>query len=240
MNKGLNASQLKRVAVIAMVIDHIAPLFVYSGMPGWLMNVVGVMNVIGRLTMPIMCFFIAEGFYHTRDVKGYLLRMAVFAVISQIPYYLNHMDAMPESLWDFIKDNLTGLNVIYTLFMGLLALCVAKSKRLNVVFKVIVCAGCVFLTRYSDWRYFGVLWILAFGLFRGSFDKQSIGFALLALIRVARMSGSLRTLLIQSSVVLAIPLLALYNGEKGTQSKYGFYIFYPAHLLVIWVISILI
>ncbi len=237
MKKGLNAAQLKLIAIIAMVFDHTAELITCTTIELWYLAVA--MKAIGRLTMPIMCFFVAEGFHHTKDVKKYLWRMAIFAVISQLPFYLNHMSEPPAGVFDFIKSNLTHINVIGTLFMGLLALSAAKSEKLNIVLKVIACAGCIWLTRCSDWRLYGVMWVLAFGLLRGDFKKQAIAFVIIAFVRVVRMDDIV-TQLLQFAVVLALPLLALYNGEKGRQSKYGFYIFYPAHLLVLWMISLFI
>ena len=72
--RGLNRTQLKLIAICAMVCDHVAWGFVEF------MSPLGqVMHVIGRLTIPIMCFFVAEGFRKTSNVKGYVTRMATFA-----------------------------------------------------------------------------------------------------------------------------------------------------------------
>lgn len=237
MKKGLNAAQLKIIAIIAMVIDHSVSLIDCTTMGLW--YIVIAMQTVGRLTMPIMCFFVAEGFYHTRDVKKYLVRMAIFAVISQLPFYLTHINEPPAGIIDFIKGNLYHINVIGTLFMGLLALTVAKSDKINIVLKAVICIVCVMLTKSSDWRFYGVVWVLVFGLLRGNFRNQALAFAVTALARALTMD-SLVIQLVQFSVVLALPLLAMYNGEKGKQSKYGLYIFYPAHLLVIWVISLFV
>lgn len=232
IKKGLNAGQLKLIAIIAMLFDHCVFLFLKN-----YFGVAVVLNVIGRLTMPIMCFFVAEGFYHTKDVRKYLMRMAVFAVISQIPYYINHIDVLPANLFEFIKGNIFRMNVICTLFMGLLSLCVVKSK-MHIIAKILLVILCVGLTQYCDWRYYGVLWILGFGIFRGSFLKQAIAFIVILIIRLTQYDG-LFTILIQSAVLLALPLLYLYNGEKGKQTKYGFYIFYPAHLLALGLVKFL-
>ena len=231
IKKGLNAGQLKLIAAIAMLLDHCVFLFLEN-----FFGVAVVLNIIGRLTMPIMCYFVAEGFYHTKDVKKYLMRMAVFAIISQIPYYINHIDVLPTSLYELIKGNILRMNVICTLFMGLLSLCIVKSK-MHIVAKILLVILCVELTRFCDWRYYGVLWILGFGIFRGSFLKQTIAFIVILIIRLTNYDG-LFTILMNSTVLLALPLLYLYNGEKGKQTKYGFYIFYPAHLLVLGLVKI--
>lgn len=235
MKNGLNGAQLKGIAVIAMVCDHMVPLINYSeSQILWYLAVT--MNTIGRITMPIMCFFVAQGYYHTRNVKAYLLRMAVFALISQLPFYFNHITTMPCGFWDFIKGNVYGTNVIVTLFMGLLALCIAKCEKLVPMIRIILCAGCIYLTKHSDWRLFGVMWVLAFGLFYGDFKKQAAAFVIIALVRTLRMENAF-SMVIQFAVVLALPLLVMYNGEKGRQSKYGFYIFYPAHLALLAIVK---
>lgn len=81
MKKCLSANALKYIAVLAMLIDHIAWAFVPFG------SVAGqAMHIIGRITAPIMCFCIAEGYYHTRDIKKYALRLFIFALISHFPF----------------------------------------------------------------------------------------------------------------------------------------------------------
>lgn len=80
---GLNSNEIKLIAIIAMTIDHVTWLL----FPGcqkiwWVM----LLHAIGRLTAPIMWFFIAEGFHYTRNVKKYIARLFVFAVISHFAY----------------------------------------------------------------------------------------------------------------------------------------------------------
>lgn len=83
MKTQLNSNYLKVIAIIAMTIDHVADL-IYPGFPA---NPVAIsLHIIGRLTAPIMWFFICEGFYYTQNLKQYLLRMFVFAVISHFAY----------------------------------------------------------------------------------------------------------------------------------------------------------
>ena len=78
---GMSSFALKTIAIIAMLIDHIAWAFVPTG------TILGqIMHIIGRITAPIMCYFIAEGYYHTHNMKKYALRLAIFALISHIAY----------------------------------------------------------------------------------------------------------------------------------------------------------
>ena len=82
-SKKLNANHLKMIAIVAMTIDHIADI-IYPSFPA---NPVAiVMHMIGRLTAPIMWFFIAEGFFYTKNYPKYLFRMFVFAIVSHFTY----------------------------------------------------------------------------------------------------------------------------------------------------------
>ena len=83
MKKPLNSNALKYIAIIAMLIDHIAWAFVpFSSALGQ------IMHLIGRFTAPIMCYFISEGYFHTKDVKKYIFRIGIFAIISQLPFVI--------------------------------------------------------------------------------------------------------------------------------------------------------
>ena len=79
----LNSNHLKFIAITAMTIDHIADLL----FPCFLANPIAiVLHIIGRITAPIMWFFICEGFHYTHNLKKYIARMAIFAVISHFAY----------------------------------------------------------------------------------------------------------------------------------------------------------
>ncbi len=78
---GLTGSELKYIAILAMLCDHIAYLFVPSDSVLY-----GVMRCIGRTTAPVMCFFISEGFHHIHNLKKYFLRLGVFAVVSHFAF----------------------------------------------------------------------------------------------------------------------------------------------------------
>ena len=81
--KVLNGNAIKFIAIIAMTIDHIA-WAIFPGYPHQWLPIV--MHIIGRITMPTMCFFVAEGFFHTRDVNKYTMRMFLFAIISHFAF----------------------------------------------------------------------------------------------------------------------------------------------------------
>ena len=81
--KKLNSNNLKLIAIIAMSIDHIADLL-YPGMQNNIVCII--MHIIGRLTAPIMFFFICEGFYYTHDIKKYIERLFIFSIVSHFAY----------------------------------------------------------------------------------------------------------------------------------------------------------
>ena len=226
---------LKWIAIIAMAIDHVAYVMTLS-LPPFI-----VMHLIGRFTMPTMCFLMAEGFYHTRSHRQYATRLLIFACIAQVPFsYLTTGNL-------FITRIGPGtFNVLFCLLAGFCALWTIKSSK-NKAIKIVSVTLCIALSAFCDWPIFGVLWILAFGLNRDSFKRKVLWFAVFALIMVpsavALGGGDLRDL-VQASVFLTLPLLYLYNGKRAGGSapawltnKWIFYVFYPAHIAVIGFLS---
>jgi len=228
--KGLSSNILKIIAITAMLTDHIAWAFVEFNSPAGIL-----MHTVGRLTAPIMCFFIAEGYYHTRSIKKYMLRLLCFALISHIPFSL----FLSGKIFD-----LQNLNVMYTLLIGLCALWACKNLKDNIS-RVIAVIICCIAAMPADWEFIGVLFVLAFGLNRGNFKKQALWFSTIAVGTVlvtpltAVLTGTREYFNLSSAVMLgvllAIPVLSLYNGKRGgfKGSKWIFYFFYPAHLLAI-------
>ena len=232
--KGLNRTQLKFIAICAMVCDHTAWGFVEF------MSPLGqFMHVIGRFTLPIMCFFIAEGFRHTSSRKRYLKRLALFAVIAMIPFYLFF-----HEVYDYRQ------NIIFDLTLGALLLAVLENNCFKKWQKVILGAA-LFITSavIGGWVIMPMLYILVFYYVKG-FKKQAVWFAgltvalevfLIVAVELNRIwhfshyDWPWYDKLYLLGFVLPLFLLKHYNGEKGKDifSKYFFYLFYPAHFLVL-------
>lgn len=244
--KSLNKTNLQLIAIVAMLIDHSA---YFVGVAGEVITYY-IMHVIGRITIVIMCYFIAEGFYRTRNVDKYIARMGIFAIISQIPFYLNKLGTLPTGLYSFMSGNYHNRNVIFTLFVALCLLVIIKSNY-SAVIKALAVVAALYLVRCSDWGWACLAWVLVFALFRDNPKYQMTGTALIVVLRVCIQLLELPLLnrwhwvyiissLIQLGGLLAIPLLLMYNGEKGNMPGKLFYIFYPAHLILLYIIKLIV
>ena len=241
---GLSANQIKWIAVAAMAIDHAAWVFVptYSalgqGMP-----------LFGRITAPVMCFFLSEGYAHTRSKGRYALRLALFALISQAPFVFfetGKFQFFPDSLFAG-GDPSESLNVIYTLFLSLLAIWAWDSIRSGTLRALAILALCI-LAIPGDWTFCDVIFSVLFWIYRGNLRLQMKWFAVSAACVVilfsaeSALAGQPFGQLFQAGLFLCIPLLLCYNGKRGggTGSKWAFYVFYPAHLAAVRGLSFLI
>lgn len=238
--RGLTANAIKWIAIAAMLIDHIAWGFVpFNSAAGQ------IMHVLGRVTAPTMCFFLAEGYAHTRSFSRYALRLGVFALISQIPFTV-----FETGKFQFIRAGYVTevFSVIYTLFLSLLAIRACdkiENGGLRFLALLILCV----LSIPGDWMFFDILFSLAFWRYQGDFRKQRRAFFTLTVMMVftfmllsASAGYPAYREIFQAGVLLCIPLLSLYNGQRGggRASKWTFYIFYPAHLLALGLIKLFI
>lgn len=243
LSGGLTGSTLKWLAIIAMLINHFgdtileaiilhAPYQAFTDTQfGFISNWHYVFHAIGRISMPIFCFLIVEGFLHTRDAKRYLLRLLLFALISEIPYDL----AFGESVFDLNQQN-----VFFTLAAGLLTLMVMENMKNH--------RAVVFLAPF----------VMSVLTFYGKFDGSYYGVLMMALfyiLREKRLAGCISILALQLAVMLVfhetfglndffaiIPLILIYfyNGRRGMRLKYFFYAFYPVHLLIFGLLAMFV
>ena len=226
----LNRNILKYIAIAAMLSDHVAELFMTDYPAAYF-----IMRLIGRLTGATMCFFVAEGYYYTRSKYKYGMRLGMFALISQFAYFFFHNRTFS------VISLLTEWNVIFTFFIGFLVLLAfdkITSKPVKWITVGLLCA----LSYFGDWMIIAPLWILCFYVFREDKRKRFLAFGILAAVEVASCipfiisNGEIW----QIGVFLVIPLLWLYNGEKGSGNpvhKWAFYLFYPLHLLILGAIE---
>ena len=231
-DKGIDGSTLKIVAIVCMVIDHFAMVFIKESatQEPFLRVLYYIMRAMGRLAFPLMLFLLTVGLVHTGNVLKYIARIMLFAFISEIPYNLG----LYGKLWYPSQQN-----VLFTL-----AVCLAVTALIKKVFEsekydtawkwgltvIITCAGAaVSQVLHFDGGWAGVAAAVLMFIFR---DKKTAGYcAGAAALTVAN--------LFEIFTFLGVPLIALYNGKRGKIGKYFFYIFYPVHLILLWIVKLL-
>lgn len=240
MKKGLTSNTIKLIAIAAMTLDHVA-WWLFPGYPRAALPLL--MHIIGRLTCPIMCYFVAEGYHYTRDVRKYTARMFLFALVSHFAYIFASADfAGWRSFIPFSSGSvLNQTSVMWSLAWGLVMLRVVNSKKLphgtQVLLILLICA----VSFPSDWSCIAALCILAFGTNRGDFRAQMTWMLAYVAMYAAVYALALDAVygVLQMAVALSIPILLQYNGRRGasprwnTAMKWLFYLYYPAHLFLI-------
>lgn len=200
--------QLKLLAMLAMTADHIGAVF-FPEIP--------LLRWIGRLAMPVLCFFIGEGLRHTRSPRRYLLRLTGFALLSELPFDLAFYGGIE---WGH-------QNVYFTLALGLLALWAIQSRGMEGWLLALTAALAAELLG-CDYGMYGVLLILLLDRFHRARSEQLAAAALLNLAFFG-----LQTQILS---LIALPLLWLYNGKRGRDDRRLFYLYYPAHLCVLGIL----
>ncbi len=236
--KKLDRTVIKYIVIIAMLLDHIAWGFVP------MQSLLGQgLHFVGRLTGPTMAYFVVEGYLHTSDVKKYTKRLALFALISWLPFTYFEYGHLP--IYHDIDGNLSFIfapGVIYTLLLSLLALRVFDSKVLMETQKQILIFALLFLSIWGDWGIFDIVFVLIFFKYRDNEKMKWIMYSIVAAFTFF-LSGFGIWSLFQLGVFM-VPLLLglLYNGKPGSRlafHKWFFYIFYPAHLLLLGLVRYL-
>ena len=214
-----------------MIIDHGAVIF-RSQLTG---TVYQTMRCMGRIAFPVFCFVLVEGFFHSSNRERYLARLIIFSVLSEIPFDL----ALKGTLWNLchhpspqtIMDWSTQ-NVFLTLSLGFAAMMVMdryQNDTTRILLTVIVfsIAGEIL---HCDYGSTGVVTIIVFYFIR-KYKRVPLIYGYIPLMLVGFLSH------IQLACILSYPLLKRYSGEKGTGSRYFFYIAYPAHLMLLLIIK---
>lgn len=248
---GISGSTLKIIAVVCMLIDHTAAVLlghilvdngIYSvadfsfgymqemiqtSPMGWVYFAYQVMRrLIGRIAFPIYCFLLIEGFEKTKSRTKYAGRLFVFALLSEIPFDLAQNG---EVFYPYYQ------NVFFTLLIGLLMIWLMEKieKRCQNLFFRLAGWTAVFLAAsvlselvYCDYGAHGTIAVALLYLFRKNKLEQIIAGCIAFLWEI--------------TAPFAFIFIALYNGKRGIKLKYFFYIFYPAHLLVLYFLTLIL
>ncbi len=235
---GLTSNMLRIIAIVLMLSDHIWATYMSFG--DW-------MTYIGRMAFPIFAFQIAEGFIHTSNFKKYVLRLLGFAIVTEIPFNLFYSSRF---------FNPFHQNVLFTLLLGLLAISVidkarknrtAKNIALSVLWLSLICIAATF--GFVDYGFLGMLTVVMFYVLKNFQFAWLAQLVAMILINIVFFEGQVFPVEIlgktfeipsQGFAVFSLIPIWLYGGEKGKSSKvmqYGFYAFYPVHMLILYLIK---
>ncbi len=228
--RGLSGSTLKFIAMISMLTDHAAyvflgpvltkgPLVSGSALTAYRF----LRTFVGRFAFPIYCFLLVEGFQKTHDRKKYALRLFAFALISEVPFDLAFYNTPLD---------MGHSNVFFTLFLSFIMMALLE------------CAG---MHLRSQWlRFFSVIavpFVISLCAEIISCDYGAKGIIAVALLYIFRRNKTEQLLagcvafVWEITAPLAFIPIAFYNGTRGLKLKYVFYVFYPAHLLLLYLLS---
>lgn len=234
---GLSGSTLKIIAMATMLIDHIGaavllryildmPNHACFGLERYnqLVMLYRVMRGIGRIAFPIYCFLLVEGFLKTRNLKRYILRLGIFAVIAEVPFDLCFTSQV---------FSLSYQSVMLTLLVGVITMWGVsllekhvKNRPLLILGGAAVIAlgaGAAELMN-TDYGYMGIVCIMVLYALRR--------------IKWMQIAGGCLAFLWEIWAPIAFIPVAFYNGKRGLRLKYVFYLFYPLHLFILYLICV--
>ena len=227
----LSRNAIKYIVVIAMVMDHTASCL------GGRIPVLGegILHFFGRMVAPVMAFFIAEGFMHTRDLKKYRRRIGLFALLSWLPCIFLFVG------FDVVREKpffLVAQSILASFYLALVALGAWYSDKYKKATKILIVVGVCLLSLVTDMVITGVLAPLFHCVFRENRVKRYIALCLSYLVIAIPMFMSVGW---SAFGLFLAPLLLIfcYNGQAGKKStfhKWFFYIFFPVHLIILGII----
>ena len=214
-------------AMLLMLCDHLQ-LTLLPDLP--------ILRCVGRLAFPLFAFMAVEGYLHTRNLKKYLLRLLMLAVISEIPFDL----LVSGSVFDPMHQN-----VIWTIILGLCCIRafenISAGRKMMLSAVVIIASLAAAIIARADYSSAGVLTLLAFYAFRGNTVRCRLMQLLsLAFINLVLLGGIEFAFPYQALAVLSLPIIWLYDGSQGPHNgfiKAANYLFYPAHMLILALFS---
>ena len=215
---------LKLIAITAMTADHVSTYLMEHGTV-----VYEVCQFFGNFTIVIMSYFIVQGIKYTHSIKRYAIRMLIWAVISQPPYYLLRHDS--------------GLNVLVTLLGSLVAVYILDKK--GWIYYFLAFAAFLPVSLFSDWAFLPLIFTMIF-YEADKHDRKWLPIILLPIVMFVAgllISNDSITRYISEAVAFAIITAVIYllrgitdRKVKGVIPGFVFYAYYPVHLLILWII----
>lgn len=214
----MNVFLLKSIALITMITDHYGAIF----HPNIILY-----RIIGRLAFPIYAFLLVEGYTHTRNIKKYGIRLLLFAFISEIPFDFAFYNEI----------NFNHQNIFFTLTIGLAIMYFLDNKdRYSLSTPLVIGIGLILsMIMAVDYNYIGIIYILSFYYMK----NLKPGEKLLKAGGIIFLTNIISTTSLQQFSLLSLPILYLYNGKLGPKNRFLqfiFYLSYPLHLIIFYLI----
>ncbi len=232
LNKiSLTNTQLKYIAAFFMFIDHFALLLLDYGTIPYFIG-----RGIGRLAAPIFFWAISEGAIHTKNMKRYFLSILIFGLLIQVVYTFGFSDIIT-----FSSILALDKNIFITLALGLIGIIFIKKypdkSLLHLGITGLVCLIGEFIN--TDYGWYGITFIILFYVFKENRIKLVTSLILINLLKfILYLDGyELIPNILQLLAILSLPLIFLYNGQRGNGNKYFFYLFYPIHLGLLYLLK---
>ncbi len=235
----MNYLFIKIIAIVTMLVDHIGLVLLENNIT---------CRMIGRISFPLFCFLLVNGYFHTSNRKKYLLRMLVFACVSELLYDFTFYGGI----------NIYSQNVFFTLTIGLLSICLTDCykalireklpKTFRIFMQILGNVIIMFIFMYineaagADYGWYGIMLIYLFYLTYGAKVRNKILMCVsVSFVNFLKLIAIRNTIQVYS--IFAITILIFFRDEKVSVPKYvkwlG-YIFYPAHLLIIFILKSLL
>lgn len=219
-----NGAQLKYLAFMSMLIDHVNNALITPILEGegFLLHLSNIFSILGRIAFPIFVFFIVEGFLKTSNRKKYLITLLIFGVISEVPFDMFTSRTYFEPYWN---------NMMFTLALCIITIWVIDSLKEKIDKKIfwyavsiiIVVIFCFLAMKLNlDYDYHAIIIAYLFYIF---YDKPILGAGLGYLSIIKELYS-----------FIGFAVTVTYNGERGRQYKWLNYFFYPVHILILGVL----
>lgn len=231
--RGLSRSEIKYIAMLTMLCNHIAHIFLTEGTWSFLL-----MESIGYFTAITMCYFLTEGYHYTHSKKRYALRLFVFAVLSELPYCLA-----------FTKQGILsfrGLNMLFTLLLcfGML---VGMEQLHKPLARAVLLIAVVYASVICDWAVMAPLFTMIFAQTKEKKElprAYTMCIVIFLLFKLYIGQQSVLEILVNciGLILSGLCIIGLYHGKQSfgkTTGKWFFYAFYPVHLLILGLLRLL-
>jgi len=218
----MSSFYLKIIGIITMLIDHIGLLFYDET----------ILRIIGRISFPIFAYQASLSYRYTKNIKKHFIKLSIFAIISQIPYYL------------MTKEIGFHFNILFTILLGQLSIYLYnKFNNLfdKILYLLLICIlGICLRVEYSC---IGILTIFFFYQYKDNKIKSYLSFIILFTIYYLIyyiFNKEINNIYLLIGTISSLIPISLYNNKEGIKLKYFFYIFYPLHMIILYLIALYI